>query len=84
MRTSATRNLKLLRGQLGELTEPAASEARRLLEREEELLEAFRSIVGTGSAACGSACTATTTWARCSTPETTSSSSISRASPRGR
>jgi len=46
MRTSATRNLKLLRGQLGELTEPAASEARRLLEREEELLGAFRTIVG--------------------------------------
>ena len=46
MRTSATRNLELLRGQIGEVPEPAASEARRLLEREEELLEAFRSIVG--------------------------------------
>jgi maltose alpha-D-glucosyltransferase/alpha-amylase len=46
MRTSATRNLKLLRGRLGDLTEPAASEARPLLEREGELLEAFRSIVG--------------------------------------
>jgi maltose alpha-D-glucosyltransferase/alpha-amylase len=46
MRTSATRNLGMLRRRLGDLTEPAASEALRLLEREEELLQAFRAIVG--------------------------------------
>ena len=46
MRKSAARNLDLLRRQVGDLTEPAASEARRLIEREQELLEVFRAIVG--------------------------------------
>jgi len=47
IRTSAARNLGLLRRRLGDLTGPAASEARHLLEREVELLETFRAIVGT-------------------------------------
>jgi maltose alpha-D-glucosyltransferase/alpha-amylase len=46
MRTSATRNLGLLRRRLEGLSEPGGSDARPLLEREEELLGAFRAIVG--------------------------------------
>jgi maltose alpha-D-glucosyltransferase/alpha-amylase len=47
MRKSVTRNLNLLRRRLDDPTQPPGSEARRLLEREEELVEAFRAIVGT-------------------------------------
>ncbi len=46
MRTSATRNLGLLRRRLESLTGSVESESRRLLEREEELLGVYRAIVG--------------------------------------
>jgi maltose alpha-D-glucosyltransferase/alpha-amylase len=47
MRNATARAFDILRARLGDLTEPLASEAATLLKRETQLLEAFRSLVGT-------------------------------------